>query len=108
MTDIRTIAAGDAEELYEMEDGESLIDGPTRVTEQVRSRGRWHEWRYLVIRDTDDTLWGIEFGIGLTEYQENEMPWRGSNSVRPVPMVRLYEHTTVTTEYRTEPAGGVA
>lgn len=72
-----------------------LGSAPTR-------QSRWHERYWMVPRDADDALWGLEYGVGLVEDVEDDLPWDGHPG--PLPLARLYPHTVTTVEYRTKPA----
>lgn len=115
MPETRTIDPAHAADLYALFDDHDVIDpNPSMddtttahnwvVLGSVPSRtSRWHERYWMVLRDADDAIWGIEYGVGLTEAQEDDLPWKEIRS--PLPLRRLYPHTVTTTEYRTEPAG---
>jgi hypothetical protein len=110
MTAIRAAAA---EELYadgEGQDGDT-IDGWTLVGGAQDHKGRqsrWHQRYWLIVRDHEDACWGLGYGIGLTEMQENDFPWDpGYGAADPnkmLPLTRLYPHSVTTTVYKTEPA----
>jgi len=107
-----TIRAAAAEELYcdgEGADGDT-IDGWTLVgdaQEHDERQSRWHQRYWLVVRDHEGATWGLSYGLGLTEYQENDFPWDSySASATPdteLPLTRLYPHTITRVEYRTKP-----
>lgn len=70
----KTISMDLAETLYELYDGQQE-DGWTRVCEQSHGARRWQERRTLVIQDPEGYYWGFSYDIGLTENQDNDMPW---------------------------------
>lgn len=107
-----TIEASTAEELFEglhydhgtpARDG-ATVDGWRLVASSETDQGRWHERYFLVITDETGDLWGLRYGIGLTENQENDMPWEGVPADKALPLTRLYAHEVTRTEYRTRPA----
>lgn len=112
---MKTISAEHATDLYELLDGDNGIidddpvqDDTTTMHEWVvlgsapSRTSRWHERYWLVLRNIDDEVWGIEYGIGLTENQEDDLPWEdGPDELK---LTRLYPHVVTTTEYRTSPA----
>lgn len=79
-----------------------LVAGWSVVGSALVRTSRWHERRWLVLCEvaTGET-WGVEYGIGLTEDQEDELPWAGV--VGPIGLVRLYEHQVTETVYRITP-----
>ena len=103
------ISADDAAELYA--DGEG-VDGDTaggwtligQAQEHGHRQSRWHQRYWLIVRDTDGALWGADYGLGLTEMQENDIPWEDVPGDRNVHLTRLYPHTVTTTVYKTESA----
>lgn len=101
----RTILAEHAAELAESEDPGAKAGPWTRVDEHHYDTGRWHEKWWLVIRDEDGQLWGIEYKVGLTENQETRDPWY-EDGVTELPLTRIYRHEVVRVDYRTKPAGG--
>lgn len=89
-----------AAEMYDCSNGATA--GPwTRVGRQHIRTSRWMEIYYLVVADEEGRYWGIRFDEGLTEEQENELPWDKAET--PLPLTRLYPHKVTTTEYRTTP-----
>jgi len=100
MTDTKTIGAETAEELYEVDNGDT-VSGWTRIGTQHVRRSRWYDQHYLVLADADGDLWGFTYEIGLTEEQEMDWPWDDGNAI---PLIRLHRHEIVTVEYRTQPA----
>lgn len=60
---------------------------------------RWEERYWLVLRDADDVTWGIQYGIGLTECQDDYLPWKERTD--PLQLTQLYPHEVTTVEYRT-------
>lgn len=96
----KTIRPEETAELYELADGETRY-GWTRVgtdDKHYSRQSRWHNRYWLVLRDDTGDTWGLEYGIGLTEDQENDLPWEGRS--KPVPLHRLYPHTVTRVEYR--------
>ncbi len=61
--------------------------------------GRWHERYWMLLRDTDGAVWGVEYGVGLTENQEDDHPWDDHYGGRPVPLVRLDRRERIVVEY---------
>lgn len=107
----KTIDPQHAADLYELLDYEhgkvddSRVDETNTVDSWVLygstpiRTSRWHERYWLVIADRGSgETYGIEYGIGLTECQENELPWEGREE--PLPLTRLRPHTVTTTVYR--------
>lgn len=107
-----TITAAQAEELYSDGEGQhgDTVDDWTLVGEShdhPTRQSRWHQRYWLIVRDADGATWGLGFGIGLTEYQENDFPWEGwagKPGTRELELTRLYPHTITRVEYRTRPA----
>jgi hypothetical protein len=105
-----TIKAADAAELYsDMEGRPGDTSGPWTLvinTEDApHSRtSRWHEKYWLVVHNAEGDAYGLEYGIGLTENQEDYFPWEGVSDDLELPLTRLYAHTVTTVVYRREPA----
>lgn len=105
-----TITAADAAELYsDMEGRPGDTAGPWTLvinTEDApHSRtSRWHEKYWLVVSDAEGQTYGVEYGIGLTENQEDNLPWEDCPRDAVLPLIRLYAHTVTTVTYRHEPA----
>lgn len=108
---MKTIATDDAEELYEAingDDGQLLGDegataGPWTVLGSSQTdQGRWHDRYWLVLADQAGDTWGLRYGIGLTENQEDDLPWEDHDG--PLQLTRLYPHEVTRVEYRTTPA----
>lgn len=105
-----TIRAAAAEELYadgEGQDGDT-IDGWTLVgdaQDHEERQSRWHQRYWLIVRDHEDACWGLSYGHGLTEDQENDLPWEDidRDGDRKLPLTRLYPHTFIRIEFRTTP-----
>jgi hypothetical protein len=91
-----TIIAGVAEELYEIEDGEGY-DGWVRVYDQYIYNDRWHHNYWLVLQRAGDhdAYWGLFYQIGLTEYQEDKLPWHGHSRDAVLKLERLYQFTSI-------------
>lgn len=112
-----TIHAAAAEELYadgEGEDGDT-VDGWTLVggaQDHKERQSRWHQRYWLIVRDHEDACWGLSYGLGLTEMQEDDFPWDpGYGTPDPdkaLPLTRLYPHTITRVAYRTRPEGSDA
>jgi hypothetical protein len=67
---------------------------------------RWHERYWLVVRDAQGDTYGIEYGVGLTENQEDDLPWDHVSDDRELKLTRLFPHPVTTTVYRREPVPG--
>jgi hypothetical protein len=96
-----TIEPHEAAKLYSGGDGDHAGLWSRFTTVDIE-RGRWHQWRWLVLIDvTGDTggFWGLRYGVGLTEEQEHELPWDGAGG--PLELTRLYRHAVMRVEYRT-------
>jgi hypothetical protein len=110
----KTIDPEHAADVYALFDDHGVIDENPPLDDNNVAHGwvllgsvpsrqsRWHEKYWMLLRDADDALWGLEYGVGLTEDQEDDLPWR--DHAGPLPLVRLYPHTVTTVEYRTKPA----
>lgn len=63
---------------YKSEDLRNLLydDGPDNLTvlqNKQHASGRWSSHHYLVFLDaTDNTMWGVSYSQGLTEYQDEQ------------------------------------
>lgn len=110
------IRAAAAEELYcdgEGQDGDTA-DGWTLVgaaQEHKQRHSRWHQRYWLIVRDHEGNCWGVGYGLGLTECQENDLPWEGpydhrTNADAMLPLTRLYPHTITQVKYSTKPPEG--
>jgi hypothetical protein len=97
-----------ADELHEAIYGDTAVTvGPwTFVGKQWIRESRWHNWYWLIVRDEDGQHWGLEYGDGLTESQENEWPWDDADG--DLKLAPLYPHQVTKTEYRQTPAEAVA
>lgn len=105
MESVTTIDSMTAQSLHDHKPGYSLgdLDGFWEyIADQDEGDSRWHHNHLMVIRDPDGQHWGLRYRIGLTEEQENEYPWDGSNE--RLELLRLYRHEVRKVEYRTEPA----
>jgi hypothetical protein len=103
----RTIPAELAEELFDIEDGDTTEDLCwTRICEQGHGARRWSERRTVVVREeSTGYFWGFDYEHGLTEEQENMYPWDpywvGDRSVsRAVEIYPLQRREKVVVEYR--------
>lgn len=103
---LKTITADDADVLFNSVNG-TEHNGWTRVDEQHRRTSRWENHYWLVLRDSDDLLWGLPYTEGLTEVQETVWPWdEPGDPDRPLELTRLYPHPVTTIEYRDSPSEG--
>lgn len=93
-----TIDPQHAADLYEDEDG--AVAGPwTRVAAQQRSTTRWLGHYYLVVSDTaTGALYGVPYALGLTEYQDHDLPWEDTDD--PLSLIPLVARQVTTTVYR--------
>lgn len=105
-----TIRAAAAEELYadgEGTDGDT-IDGWTLVggaQDHKERQSRWHQQYWLVVENAEGETWGVGYGIGLTENQENDFPWEAyTGDEATLPLTRLHRHVTTSVKYSTKPA----
>lgn len=99
-----TINCADAEELYHSRGEVGLKYGPWTLVADVRGdSGRWTEWWTFVLRHKEhpDALWGLDYGLGLTENQDHTLPWKDKDG--PLTLYRLYAHTVTTVEYLSTP-----
>jgi hypothetical protein len=103
MTETRTISACDAETLAFA--NPTVASGPwTYVAEQDNGSGRWSSHHTLVVKHDEGSYWGLDYEMGLTEYQEHEFPWERVGDDEQLPMVRLFPREVTTTEYLTRQA----
>lgn len=99
-----TITRDEAGDLYA--DGEGRTDDTAGswslvvdVEDAPHNRtSRWHERYWLVVRNADGELFGIEYGRGLTETQEDDLPWERDGN--PLNLVPLVAEEVTTTRYR--------
>jgi hypothetical protein len=112
----KRITAGEAEELYADGEGEhgdvvgdwTLVGG---ALDHEHRQSRWHQRQWLIVRNRAGEFYGLDFGVGLTEDQEDEFPWRDRPTDHGLSMTRLYPHEVTRVEYRSTPAeapGGAA
>lgn len=88
------------EALHDEEAGDVCGDW-SLVADQSQGSGRWQENRMLVLlHEPTGTYWGVRYAVGLTEYQDHDLPWKEHYSFDAV---RLYPHQVITTEYRMRP-----
>ncbi len=112
----KRITAGEAEELYADGEGEhgdvvgdwTLVGGSL---DHKHRESRWHQRYWLIVRDAAGELYGLDFGMGLTESQENDFPWpsyvdRSIPADRELKLTRLYRHEVTRVEYWTTPPEG--
>jgi hypothetical protein len=112
----KRITAGEAEELYADGEGENgdVVGDWTLVGgsfDHKHRESRWHQRYWLLVRNKQGQIYGVDFGIGLTEDQEDEFPWRGRPDDHGLSMTRLHPHTVTRVEYRSTPVeatGGAA
>lgn len=108
-----TIDPAQAADLYALFDDHDVITADVQddtntahnwvVLGSAPSRtSRWHERYWMVLRDADDQTWGVEYGVDLTENQEDDLPWDYAS--KPLELTRLYPHRVTTTEWREKPA----
>jgi hypothetical protein len=109
----KTIPAEHARDLYALFDDHGVIDDnppldDTSVAHDWLVLGstlsrisRWHERYWMLLRNADDEVWGLEYGVGLTEDQEDDLPWEHARG--ELPLTRLYPYAVTTVEYRTKP-----
>lgn len=64
-------------------------------------QSRWHDRYWFALADEGGAIWGLEWGSGLTEYQEDDVPWQGPE--RPLKLIRLYAHQITRTVYQPVP-----
>lgn len=116
----KTIPADTAEELYELLDDHGTVDpnviadettsvdGWTLIGSQSRGSGRWHANYTLIVRDDTGATWGLSYGLGLTEEQEDELPWEQTwqQTDGQIVLERRYPHEVTTVQYRRGPAPG--
>lgn len=103
-----TITAAQAADLYcdgEGDPGDTA--GPWTLAVDVEDAphsrtSRWHEKYWLVVRNNAGDTYGLEYGVGLTEDQEDGLPWDRGAGEWELPLTRLYAHTVTTTTYRTK------
>lgn len=97
-----------AELFYLYDDHELLHDDPESeryahgftVLGSVRTgdQGRWHEKFWMVLReDAAGETWGVRYGVGLTENQEDDYPW--DRATEPIKLTRLDRHERTVVEY---------
>lgn len=91
------------------EAGDWTLVGNVEARDNYSRQSRWHDRYWLVVRNATGETFGLEYGIGLTENQEDDLPWErgygGAAAVDKVlPLTRLYPHTVTRVEYRTSPA----
>lgn len=108
MTDKKppTITADQADEILDASYGEpgEIVDGFTFIATIEGDQRRWMQGITIVVSDSEDVFWGLDYDRGLTENQENHYPWQGYGGRTDVELTRLYPHTITTTTYRTKPA----
>lgn len=98
-----TISAETAEMLA-FESDSTVFNGWTKVASVEGDESRWSRNYTLVLKDPDGLFWGIDYSVGATEEQENDMPWQGVDHDHQIEPTRLYPQTVTRVEYRTTPA----
>jgi hypothetical protein len=105
------MSAATAAELYadgEGADGETAggwtLVGDIESHAHYSRQSRWHDRYWLVARNAEGETFGLEYGIGLTENQEDDLPWDRVPGDRERQLTRLYPHTVTRVEYHTTPA----
>lgn len=84
--------------------GHGLVVGPwILIGSSATEDGRWHQRFYLIVGDEAGDTWGLRYGIGLTEEQEDDLPWEDACGC-PLPLVRLYAQEVTRIEWRERPA----
>lgn len=99
-----TIEPDHAAGLYEAGDPGATAGPWTLAGTQHVRQSRWHDVYRLVVRDEAGDHWGLMYRVGLTEYQDHELPWEDATA--PLELVRLYPHEVKVIEYRTTPPAG--
>lgn len=107
MSETFFISAYDAQMLAHTDP--SMASGPwTYVAEQDEGSSRWRSHHTLVVRHEDGSYWGLHYAMGLTEYQDHELPWEGVDDDKQLLVTRLYPHEVRTVEYRRTEAAQAA
>ncbi len=106
------LTAAEAAELYADGEGENGdVQGEWTLVGGANShrhrQSRWHQRYWLVVRNGQGEIYGVDFGYGLTENQENDLPWEDVPDGRDMTLVRLYRHIVTKTVYRTTPPEAV-
>lgn len=100
------MSVDEAADLYEVGSG-TTVGRWTKIADHEDRRAyvgstRWHDWWWLVVRDdVNHSLWALKYGLGRTEDQEHELPWRETTS--GLELTQLWEHVVTRTEWRTSP-----
>lgn len=101
----RTIEPENAADLYEdgviSEETNPYVGPWTYVTVQDIGSRRWQSDHRMILLHEDGTHWGLNYSIGLTEYQPHTLPWEDSD--QPIPLTRVWPHQITRTVYRTKP-----
>ena len=104
------ITASDARELFEslgargelMPEGASVSVGPwRRAGSQKEDDGRWSAWYLLIVQDEQGITWGLSYGLGLTEYQDHDLPWESEEEDELLALAGLHPHEVTRIEYQT-------
>jgi hypothetical protein len=108
------ILAEHASNLYDLLDGDhGTVDDNTPLDDHhvehdwvvlgssPSRTSRWHEKYWLVLRNAADEVYGIEYGVGLTENQEDDLPWDGS--LQYLELTPLHRREVMTVTYDNTP-----
>ncbi len=107
---MKTIDPQHAQDLFHLYDDHELLDPEDQRTlhgftvlgsVENGNTGRWHERYWMLLRDdADGAVWGVEYGVGLTEDQEDDHPWdRYGGNPTSIPLVRLDRRERTVVEY---------
>lgn len=94
-----TIAACIAAELYNINVNE-LARGFTKIKDQFVTTSRWHEHREIIFYHAEyETFHAIPYRLGLTEYQDDELPWVGVEDYAPIACPKVIPRERMYVEY---------
>jgi hypothetical protein len=96
-----SIDPGHAAELHQAGKQGATVGPWTLADIQRIDRTRWHDVYRLVVRDEAGDHWGLTYRLGLTEYQEHDLPW--ADTEEPLTLTRLYPDEVIRVVYRTTP-----
>jgi hypothetical protein len=88
------IGSETAGQLYFLADGDNeseIVNGFQSITTEYLENSRWTgRYRLIIRRVADGALFAIDYGLGLTEYQDDDLPWEacGTVAARPVDEVQ--------------------
>lgn len=82
-------------------DSVRMVDGWVLLGSAYSRQTDRHDWYWLVLERAGQ-VWGVEYGIGLTDDQEDDLPWEGTAG--PVLLVPLWTRSPVSVEYCDAPA----